>query len=1103
MLILLYIIHLMKRVRDKNGKWLDITPFRQEAINFLKNGYYTAAPVGTPDWIDYWKEQLDRCINGYSYGGEKITGYHYGYLNFAQIKRVEQKKEYSDDLTAKKIISFPDFWDGDYNYFWSLEIARNGLCNNTSLAPSTDKERKEWKRLDKLIKDSETSEYNKEQFKKQRDSISQKILDRLKLLVKPHMDYLSGGYHFIVAKSRRKGYSFKSGFTCANNYNTVRGSLSIIGAFDKKYIEDTMDKAVTYLDFFNEHTGFAKKRLKDTNDYKKAGYIEKVNGMEIEKGYKSVIDGTITFKDNPDKARGADAYFVLFEEAGAFPNLKDAFNATVPSLTAGSYMTGQVVIQGTSGDLEYGSADYADMFYNPVSYGIMPFHNIWDKDAEKTVCGFFHSVAWNMEGFYDEQGNSDVEGAYRWEMERRQKIIEHSSSPRKLLQHIQEFPLCPADAFTQTGSNIFPVVELKNQLNKVLSEKLQTTKGTPVILSKEKGKVKATPDLRGELDPIYHYKYKNEELTGAPIIYEYPIDNPPRGLYKIGYDPYRHDKGTSLASIIVYKGFYSASQTKNCIVAEYVGRPEEADDVNRIASMLADLYNAEIMHENNVAHIINYFRRIKRLDQLAVQPDAVISKHVKNSKTARVYGCHMVGPIKDAAIKYIKDWLLEVQDFDENGDPVTTIDKIYSIGLLEELIAYNNKDNFDRCLVQGTKIKTNTGYKLVEDVVVGDKVLTREGVYCSVKATMKNSFKDKLVRLSISGEAEDLIVTNNHPILVASTKFKTHYLRKSALNSVKYRRADSLTDKYQFAFLPKRKNLKPIEYEEDMLYLLGWIMSDGHINFKTKKIRITLSKNQYEIGLKLCKIINRYREKENYYFNKCYRLSRPIDAKIKDYGTFYRVEVTSHKIQDIAIKMGYKPGEKKLSEEFYNSSNLMPFIVGYFEGDGSQNFSKVQGYDRCNITLSTIYKELLQQVRQILIDNGIYSSISYTKKTDQLRLNISTNYIDHFLSFYKSLKFSKCNMCLQKNLVYETEEGFYTPIKIKEIIACDKGIEVYNFEVDTNHNYIANNIVTHNCMALAQVMLQVQEEDLGKDYYESSKKSRVLDILEELDTLNL
>lgn len=697
-----------KRIRDISGKWLNTSVFTEAATRFLERGYYCEAPYGTPDWVSYWEEELRRCKEGFEVKGKgkeviKITGHHYFYLNYAPILRLEQISEDIDeeDIVASKKISFPDFWDGDYNFFWALEIARNGICSNKSLVPSSSYERREWysyNRTYKQLSKSDIPEDKSEAIKAKtkRDAISQKILDRLNLFVKPNLDFLNGGYHFVVGKARRRGYSYKVGAICANTYNTVRGSLTTIGAFEKKFVDQTMDKVNDYLNFIDEHTGWSKQRLLDKRDYKKSGYIENINGINIEKGYKSQIDASRTFKDNPDAMRGIDAFQIIFEEAGAFDNLALAYNATKPSLTAGTKMTGQIIIIGTSGDLKKGTVDYADMCLNPIAYELMPFKNIWEEGKEDTDVCFFHPCSWNLEGFYDKQGNSDIEGATKWELERRAKIIANSSSQTLLQQHIQEFPLCPSDAFNIASFNIFPTNELRTQLDKVIANHLQTKMGIPVYLERVEGKVIAKPDLENKLKPIYNYIPKVDDLKGCPIIYEYPIENTPRGLYKIGYDPYRQDKGTSLASIIVYKGQYKGSYNNNTIVAEYIGRPEEADDVNRIASMLADLYNCEIMHENEVTHVKNYFRRIKRLDQLAVQPDTVISKSIKNSSVSRVYGCHMTEQLKDAGEKYIKDWLLQIKDYDENGDPVYMLETIYSIGLLEELLRYNRKGNFDR-----------------------------------------------------------------------------------------------------------------------------------------------------------------------------------------------------------------------------------------------------------------------------------------------------------------------------------------------------------------------------------------------------------------------
>jgi hypothetical protein len=641
-------------IRDKDGKWIDTSVFRKEAIRFSKYGYFCSDYWGTAGWMAYWEEQLKRCQDGYEIDGHRITGHHYMYLNFCQIQVVIA----TDKKASKKTTTFPDFWDGDYDYFWSLEIARNGIDPDD-------------------LKD-------------------------LKLGVTPHPDFLMGGFHMIVGKSRRKGYSYKNGAISANYYNTERKAQIIIGASEKKFLypKGTMGMTSDYLNFLNEFTGWRKSRdYVDKQDHKKASFRKKINGVDIESGYQSEVFA-LTFKDNADAARGKDGILVLLEEAGAFPNLKDSFAAIKPALTAGVYITGQIVIFGTGGDMESGTVDFADMFYNPVAYGLMPFVNTWDEDATQSMCGFFHPVNKNLEGFYDKQGNSDLNAALEFEISRRKVILESSTNSTAYQKHIQEFALCPSEAFLTVSTNDFPIVELRAQLNKVIREKLMLIKGTPVHLSRaESGKILAQPDLVNKLNPIIHYKVKEADLTGCPIIFEFP-SNPPKGLYKIGYDPYRQDQttGLSLAAIYVYKTVQKGNSSRNIIVATYIGRPATSDSVNRIAEMLAELYNAEIMYENEVPDVKKYFERRRKLHLLAAQPDGVISKNIKNSKVARIYGCHMNEKLKDAGAKYIKQWLLEERDFDENGDLHTNMDYIYDIGLLEELILYNKKGNFDRVM---------------------------------------------------------------------------------------------------------------------------------------------------------------------------------------------------------------------------------------------------------------------------------------------------------------------------------------------------------------------------------------------------------------------
>lgn len=682
-------------VRNPDGLWINSSVFRQEALNFKKYGYYCSDPAGSPDWFNYWQDQRRRCLNGYSVGGVRITGDHYFYLNFCPIAKVDEEDQKSVSRKGRavrkgsKIIDFPDFWDGDYNYFWSREIARNGVLDSGLILPEEAS----------LI-------YEMEDHLQLENA--KRIFDGLQLEVKIDPEYLFGGYNMIVGKSRQRGYSFKDAGIAVCNYLTRPDKKTIFGAEDKKYLYPLgiFTMANAFINFIGQHTPWNYPRdviNQGSKGHLRASYLEMKDGVPIEKGFMSELYSA-TFSDNPDAARGkTNAHDIFFEEAGSFgaPGLlKDSYKASEDCVMSGDVKTGLITIFGTSGDMGGGTADYAEMHENPLRFGLLPFQNIWDENKADTKVGFFHPVNWNMQGYYDEQGNSDTEGAKQAELAIRKIRIDNGATSTDIQKRMQEKPLGPIEAFGMVSANNFPVIELKRQLEIVVANKLHLTKGTPVELTWDgvEKKVSAKPILNGTANVIYKRQPDNISLEGCPVIYEYPAEMPGPGVYKIGYDPYRQDRGSSLAAIYVFKPTVIGHHTKRVIVAEYVGRPGEADDVNYYAKLFAQLYNTKIMHENEVTHVKNWFRRTKQLHLLAVQPDAVISKNVKNSKVARVYGCHMNDQMKDAGEKYIKDWLLDIVDFDENGDPVRTIDRIFSIGLLEELIAYNRKGNFDRVM---------------------------------------------------------------------------------------------------------------------------------------------------------------------------------------------------------------------------------------------------------------------------------------------------------------------------------------------------------------------------------------------------------------------
>lgn len=514
---------------------------------------------------------------------------------------------------------------------------------------------------------------------------------------------------------------YKLGIRCRIFERTDKSSVNIKSKINKK--ESTINSSKSYtleihsitdIIEFKKHIYFTDKKkqiILDSVDTKRKGRDKYDNCLFIES---EDVPNTFFDKKNIPFNNLEACYVTSIENIGLQP---------IYNLNAGvshTYITNGFISKNTSGDMEGGTADYAEMFMNPERFGLLPFEDVWE-DEEKFkggTTGFFHPAHLNLPGAYDNNGNSNLEQSKNIIINERTIRASKGATATDIAKLCQEKPLKPREAFAYSTFNIFPTFEIQKRLDTLKIKGWDKLKGQPVNLYRDPDtqKVVAEPDMKNELQPIREYRYKGPDL-GAVVIYEQPISNPPKGLYKIGYDPVRQDNGTSLSAIIVYKGFDKNSFTKNKIVAEYIGRTETPDDAHHIAELLAEFYNTQIMYENEVPDVKTYFLRRKKLHLLALQPDGVIKKNIKNSSVNRVYGCHMNGPLKDAAERYTKEWLLQIDDYDENEQPIRTLDKLESTRLLEELILYERKGNYDllsalfMCLIQLNEEYIDKDYK--------------------------------------------------------------------------------------------------------------------------------------------------------------------------------------------------------------------------------------------------------------------------------------------------------------------------------------------------------------------------------------------------------
>ena len=672
-------------LKNKQGIFVNTDAFKETSNHWMKTGKYCNELWGTPDWKDFWITEKKRIMFGYTLSGVTITGEHYNYINYCPI----QKSEDLGGGIGRKVKGFPDFWDGDYNYFWIREIARNGILkNHPNLTP---KEKVDIYYMEPVAREKELVRLV-EELNLMYDILPSKTVEGIRT------DYLLGGHDVIVLKSRRKGFSFKNAAVGARNFQHMPTSYTMLMAYEKKYLypKGIFNMTMNYINFVNEHTAF---RMPSDyvrkQDHIRNSYKTYEDGVEIEKGFMSEVQA-ISFKDNPQAGVGKDCLDILGEEVGSWGTpggLKDTVASMLPSVTDGDLRTGMMTLFGTANDISKGTVDFANMFENVEMHTFLPFRDIWN-DPNK-VEGFFFPAQLNMISHYDSDGNSNLQTATSAELLIRRKKELAGASATLLNKRKREFPLNSAEALSSISFNDLPVEELKQRLTYVKKHSVNTVVGTPVTFYYEDGKIHAKLVLDGSHEPIHSYFDLPENLDGCAVIYEPPSPLAQRGLYKIGYDPVEQENGTSLAAIIVYKAVQFGAVTHSCIVAEYIGRFSDPDDIDLMAEMLADYYNTQVMHENMFRSTITYFRRKGRLAKLAYQPNSVISASVKSSKVDRVYGCHMSTALKADGLKYIKTWLLTPVNYLEDGRIIRVLDTINSRRLLEELINYNNKGNFD------------------------------------------------------------------------------------------------------------------------------------------------------------------------------------------------------------------------------------------------------------------------------------------------------------------------------------------------------------------------------------------------------------------------
>ena len=414
--------------------------------------------------------------------------------------------------------------------------------------------------------------------------------------------------------------------------------------------------------------------------------------------------------------------------------------------------------------------------------------------------------------------------------------------------------------------------------------------------------------------------------------------------------------------------------------------------------------------------------------------------------------------------------------------------------LPEELYNLDVLDGSPPCFVAGTRVKVANGYKPIEEVEVGDLVLTHTGSYHRVLDTMtKVSPEHYTVR------AEGVLpfdVTPNHPMYVRRMTRKGRdghrewgkpsWVRVEDL-VIRRNSSDTILEQDYFgipincnAIIPKWEG---VTTEQEMPHggvavrtynsldmssmalwrFVGRYVGDGWLRDPRKSAIVCCGKNDCE---ELAGLIE----------------EAGLKATMNEERTTYRFTVGNLELYTFLLQFGKGASGKFIPEFVLDLPNhlLWAFLEGYLSADG--HYDEKNDKWHCSsvsldliLGIEAIVAKLYAQPCTLMVREKNTSTI------EGREVNYKTSYS---LSFYKD----------RRPQQHSFEEGGYLWIPFRGAEHHNESVTVFNLSVEKDESYTVNNIACHNCSSFS--MAGSRDDEWGKEkHFREGQTAQVLDTL--------
>lgn len=377
-----------------------------------------------------------------------------------------------------------------------------------------------------------------------------------------------------------------------------------------------------------------------------------------------------------------------------------------------------------------------------------------------------------------------------------------------------------------------------------------------------------------------------------------------------------------------------------------------------------------------------------------------------------------------------------------------------------------------KCLPSGTLIQMADGtQKPIELISDGDLVASVTDEYKSVvnpAFRACNGEKDVLKIELMDGR--EIEATYNHPFLSRQRVGRETTGNRRAIFNDEWKPSEELTENDYLA-VPKNTRLviSSDNLPDHAMTVLGCLIADGNI-----------TGNNCRFSNGNLKILNHFKSAIEKY--DCSLKQYECDNSIVDYHVIGQGSGKRHKIKDWLrnLKLQGLDSHNKFIPDFVmreNNQNIKELLRCMFGCDG---WAVVCSDDSVEIGYSTVSEKLASQIVSLLARFGVYTTVSHKtvklneKKFHSRQLTITrkesiANFRNKIGILGKEENVEKVYKISQaKNPSYKTEayeDDDVAFIKIRSIRHVGKKM-TWDLTVPETHNFIANNIITHNTESL-------------------------------------